>query len=207
MKGGSGKTTLATCLGVYWGKQGKRVGYIDADPSQTAWRLSQLGHGFHQVGFETARQDTLETKIKAYRDKGKDRLLIDTPGFESPLIEAAIKNSDCILIPIRPSPIDFQVAIDTYNLINELVKAHPRKLVRFVLTQANMKSLIARQIKQDIQVRNFMICNQHFSARVAYAEAILSGSTPSYLQPRGIAAEEIYCLATEIDGLLKMIFK
>ena len=118
------------------------------------------------------------------------------------IIEAAIKNSDCILIPIRPSPIDFQVAIDTYNLINELVKAHSRKLVRFVLTQANMKSLIARQIKQDIQVRNFMICNQHFSARVAYAEAILSGSTPSYLQPRGIAAEEIYCLATEIDGLL-----
>ena len=47
-----------------------------------------------------------------------------------------------------------------------------------------------------------MICNQHFSARVAYAEAILSGSTPSYLQPRGIAAEEISCLATEIDGLL-----
>ena len=97
MKGGSGKTTLATCLAGHWSKIGKRVSYIDGDPSQTAWRLSRLGHRFHQVEFETADQNTLGAKLKAHKKAETDRLLIDTPGFDSPLIEIAVKNSDYIL--------------------------------------------------------------------------------------------------------------
>lgn len=202
MKGGSGKTTLASCLAGHWSKIGKRVSYIDGDPSQTAWRLSRLGHRFHQVEFETADQNTLGAKLKAHKKAETDRLLIDTPGFDSPLIEIAVKNSDCILIPIRPSPIDFQVAIDIFNMIAELSQDQPTKMVRFVLSQANMKSLIARQIKRDIENCNFLMCNQHLSVRVAYAESILAGSTPSYLQPHGAAAKEIAALAIEIDNLL-----
>ena len=75
-------------------------------------------------------------------------------------------------------------------------------MVRFVLSQANMKSLIARQIKRDIESSDFLMFNQHLSARVVYAESILAGSTPSYLQPRGAAAKEITGLAIEIDNLL-----
>ena len=202
MKGGSGKTTLATCLAGHWSKIGKRVSYIDGDPSQTAWRLSRLGHRFHEVEFETADQNTLEAKLKAHKKAETDRLLIDTPGFDSPLIEIAVKNSDYILIPIRPSPIDFQVAIDTFNIIAELTQDQPTNMVRFVLSQANMKSLIARQIKRDIENCNFLMCNQHLSVRVAYAESILAGSTPSYLQPHGAATKEIAALAIEIDSLL-----
>ena len=202
MKGGSGKTTLASCLAGHWSKIGKRVSYIDGDPSQTAWRLSRLGHCFHEIEFETADQNTLGAKLKAHKKAETDRLLIDTPGFDSPLIEIAVKNSDCILIPIRPSPIDFQVAIDTFNIIAELLEDQPNKIVRFVLSQANMKRLIARQTKRDIENCNFLMCNQHLSARVAYAESILAGSTPSYLQPHGAAAKEIAALAIEIDNLL-----
>ena len=202
MKGGSGKTTLASCLAGHWSKIGKRVSYIDGDPSQTAWRLSRLGHCFHEIEFETADQNTLGAKLKTHDKAETDRLLIDTPGFDSPLLATAIKNSDCILIPIRPSPIDFQVAIDTFNIIAELTQDQPTNMVRFVLSQANMKSLIARQIKRDIENCNFLMCNQHLSVRVAYAESILAGSTPSYLQPHGAAAKEIAALAIEIDNLL-----
>ena len=59
MKGGSGKTTLASCLAGHWSKIGKRVSYIDGDPSQTVWRLSRLGHCFHEIEFETADQNLL----------------------------------------------------------------------------------------------------------------------------------------------------
>ena len=140
----------------------------------------------------------LRSKVKVTTDRTPPEWSFDGSSTQ----QADTEGSDCILIPIRPSPIDFQVAIDTFNIITELSGAQPTKLVRFVLSQANMKSLIARQIKRDIESSDFLMFNQHLSARVVYAESILAGSTPSYLQPRGAAAKEITGLAIEIDNLL-----
>jgi chromosome partitioning protein len=38
MKGGSGKSTAAICLGAYWHRQGATVALIVADPSGTLVR-------------------------------------------------------------------------------------------------------------------------------------------------------------------------
>ena len=104
------------------------------------------------------------------------------------------------MIPIRPSPIDFQVAIDSFNLIQRSVKSgNSNKIIRFVLTQSNNTSLIARQIRSDMEDAGFLMFSQLISSRVIYAESILSGTTPSFSQPNSKASFEIANLAKEID--------
>ena len=133
-----------------------------------------------------------------------ERVLIDTPGFESRVLAKAIGLADCILIPIRPSPIDFQVAIDSFNLIQRSVQSdNSNKIIRFVLTQSNNTSLIARQIRSDMEDAGFLMFSQLISSRVIYAESILSGTTPSFSQPNSKASFEIANLAKEIDKELR----
>ena len=40
MKGGSGKSTVASCLAVYWHLRGRRPTLIDADPQRSIMRLA-----------------------------------------------------------------------------------------------------------------------------------------------------------------------
>ena len=40
MKGGSGKSTVASCLAVYWQLSGRRPSIIDADPQRSIARLA-----------------------------------------------------------------------------------------------------------------------------------------------------------------------
>ena len=204
MKGGSGKTTLALCLAAYWHKMGRKVGFVDTDPAATAWRLSKIGDRFRGLPFATAENISFEEKILAFNKTGLERVLIDTPGFESSVLAKAIDLADCILIPIRPSPIDFQVAIDSFNLIQRSVQSdNSNKIIRFVLTQSNNTSLIARQIRSDMEDAGFLMFSQLISSRVIYAESILSGTTPSFSQPNSKASFEIANLAKEIDKELK----
>ena len=204
MKGGSGKTTLALCLAAYWHKMGRKFVFIDTDPAATAWRLSKIGDRFRGLPFATAENISFEEKILAFYKTGLERVLIDTPGFESCVLAKAIDLADCILIPIRPSPIDFQVAIDSFNLIQRSVQSdNSNKIIRFVLTQSNNTSLIARQIRSDMEDAGFLMFSQLISSRVIYAESILSGTTPSFSQPNSKASFEIANLAKEIDKELR----
>ena len=181
MKGGSGKTTLALCLAAYWHKMGRKVGFIDTDPAATAWRLSKIGDRFRGLPFATAENISFEEKILAFNKTGLERVLIDTP-----------------------SPIDFQVAIDSFNLIQRSVQSdNSNKIIRFVLTQSNNTSLIARQIRSDMEDAGFLMFSQLISSRVIYAESILSGTTPSFSQPNSKASFEIANLAKEIDKELR----
>ncbi|HZM08136.1 MAG TPA: ParA family protein, partial [Methylocella sp.] len=40
MKGGSGKSTMASCLAVHWHLNGRRATIIDADPQRSIARLA-----------------------------------------------------------------------------------------------------------------------------------------------------------------------
>jgi chromosome partitioning protein len=202
MKGGSGKTTLATSLAGYWFKTGKSVRFIDTDPALTAWRLKQIGEGFNGIEFRRGLQQ-LEAEVGESKKSGIERTIIDTPGFETEGLKESIKCSDLILVPVRPSPLDFQVAIDTFSLINEVIDKKSKKIVRLVITQSNKNSIIAKQMRLDMTRASLPVCDTHISTRVAFAEAALASSTPSFSQPASKAALEIEQLALEINRHIK----
>ena len=198
MKGGSGKSTSAMCLGAFWQKSGKKVGLIDADPAGTLVRWIAAGTDLAEMPAITAEPDSVDAGIDSLLEDGLDRIIIDTPGFQSDATDAAIRRADLLIIPMRPSPIDYQVAVDTAERIADLTSAP----VRFLLSQTTKGSVIARHMRAQMEAANAQPMEVELTARVAYGEAALAGTTPSYYQPRSAAAAEIADFASEISDLL-----
>jgi chromosome partitioning protein len=202
MKGGSGKSTAAMCLAGYWHANGLAVALVDSDPAATILRWRETGSDFSDIPAVAAQSDDIAEIVGDFSSQDKDRIVIDTPGFRSPALDEAIRAADLILIPIRPSPIDFQVAADTAELVQEISGADSKRTVRFLLTQCTSSNVITRHMRAEMLEADYALLTGQLSARVIYGEAALAGTTPTFAQPRGAGAREIAELGKEIDTLM-----
>ncbi len=111
-KGGCGKTTIATSLAAYYAKQGYSTCLIDFDPQ---------GSSIHWLGRRDEDRPTIygfaatTNKMKAVNSEQKKApkdaqiAIIDSPAgvaLDDATLKALIKNTDTLLMPVLPSPID-----------------------------------------------------------------------------------------------------
>jgi chromosome partitioning protein len=110
-KGGSGKSTLATNLACSYAHQGIATALIDHDPqgSSSQW-LSLRSANLPPIhGIDAFRKShglvTSHWFNKLPREI--ERVIIDTPaGLSGQALKDRIKESDLIIVPVLPSPID-----------------------------------------------------------------------------------------------------
>jgi chromosome partitioning protein len=201
MKGGSGKSTVASCLAVHWHLQGRRCTIIDADPQRSIARLAARERALGGViVVEDASEDAGKT-ARRLAIVGGGPVIIDTPGFRSEATLASLAATDLLLVPVKPSPFDVDRMLDTLNtLINGVSGWRP--VFRCLLTQTTRDSVIAKHIRAELAEAGFPLLQSEMINRVAYAEAALWGATPSLLDSTGPAARDIAGIADEIDGIL-----
>lgn len=201
MKGGSGKSTVASCLAVYWHLAGRRPTLIDADPQQSIMRVAAreraLGHvpvvgGATDAAAETARQ----------RARNGELVIIDTPGFRSKTTLACVAEADFVLVPLKASPFDIDRMFDILPFLMDRSDRR-RPLFRCLLTQTTQNSVIARQIRSELAEGGIPVLRSEMTNRVSYAEAALWGATPTLIDRKGEAAREIAAIADEIDAVLQ----
>ena len=200
MKGGSGKSTVASCLAVHWHLQGRRPSIIDADPQRSIARLAARSRALGGVAVvEDATEEAWKTARRLATASGP--IIIDTPGFRSEATLASLAATDLLLVPVKPSPFDVDRMLDTLNtLINGIGGWRP--MFRCLLTQTTRDSVIAKHIRAELAEAGFPLLESELINRVAYAEAALWGATPSLLDRTGPAARDIAAVANEIDGIL-----
>jgi chromosome partitioning protein len=200
MKGGSGKSTVASCLAVHWHLGGRHATIIDADPQRSIARLATRERA---LGGVAVVEDATEHAWKTARRlaAGGGPIIIDTPGFRSETTLACLAMSDFILVPVKPSPFDVDRMLDTLNILINGVSGR-RPSFRCLLTQTTRDSVIAKHIRSELQEAGFPLLASEMTNRVGYAEAALWGATPSLIDNAGPAAREIAAVATEIDGIL-----
>jgi len=199
MKGGSGKSTMASCLAVHWHLSGRRSTIIDADPQRSIARLAAREKA---LGGVTVVEDASEDAWKTARNlAASGPIIIDTPGFRSLATLACIASADFLLVPVKASPLDIDRMLDTLNLLIEGEEGE-RRLFRCVLTQTTRDSVIAKQIRAELIEAGFPVLKSEMTNRVAYAEAALWGATPSLIERNGAAAREIAAIADEVDSIV-----
>src|SRR5258708_29973123 len=82
MKGGSGKSTVASCLAVHWHLKGRRPTIIDADPQRSIARLAARDRALGGVPVvEDASEEAWKTARRVAAGGGP--VIIDTPGLRS----------------------------------------------------------------------------------------------------------------------------
>jgi len=199
MKGGSGKSTVASCLAVYWHLRGRHPALIDADPQRSIMRLVARERA---LGGVTVVEDATEDAAATARClAASSPVIIDTPGFRSRTTLDCLAVADFVLVPVKPSPFDVDRMLDTLSILTDRADGR-RPLVRCLLTQTTRDSVIARQIRSELADAGVPVLRTEMANRVAYPEATLWGATPSLISWKGPAAQEIAAVAEELDFVL-----
>lgn len=205
-KGGSGKTTIATNLAHGLQRRGYDVLIADSDPQGTASEWSNLHPDGSDlppvVGVKASTiEDHLENVGAAY-----DVVVLDgAPALDSPNVKA-LKASDVVLLPVRPSGADLWSVEDLVELVHtrqEVTGGLPK--AAFVVSQQIVGTNLASEIGEILEAYDPPVLEGRTSQRIAFAEALSSGTTVLSMEPGGKAASEIEQLTDDVLALLESI--
>jgi chromosome partitioning protein len=140
IKGGSGKTTVATHLAVMRALQGRDVLLIDADDQETATDFTALrnerlpeGAGYTSIKLTGASVRTETLRLA----KKYDDIVIDTGGRDTTSQRAALTVADKLIVPFVPRSFDVWTLEKVASLVEEMRAANPRLQAYVFLNRAD----------------------------------------------------------------------
>lgn len=207
-KGGCGKTTTVMNLAGGLTKVGYNILVVDADPqaSATVWSIAK-GQGSLPFDVATKRSPGIKGKFASVFTLEYDIVLIDCPaGVADTQDDAgrfgrdALRGADAILIPIRPSMLDFAAATTFVRLL-EREKSPDTKTA--VLINGRRNTRIGREAPGFAAtifapIAGTVILETTIGDRAPITEVSGSGMTIFDFDPSSKAAHEYSALTKEI---------
>lgn len=129
IKGGSGKTTVATNLVIMRAFKGHDVLLVDADDQETATDFTTLRNERckNGAGYTNIKLSGPAVRTETQRLKPKyDDIIIDTGGRDTTSQRAALSVSDVLLVPFVPRSFDVWTIEKVAGLVEEMKAANPQ---------------------------------------------------------------------------------
>jgi len=186
-KGGVGKTTISTHLGVAGTLDGLGVAIADVDPQSSAeeWFDERKSAAPEVIGVKAKRLPKL---IEAAQEDGLDLIVIDTPAGSGEDALEACKAADLVLIPVVPAFYDIAAAIKSWSLC-ETVK----KPAWIILSRCPIRSAVVDEARQLLVDKGMRVGPHLVYERVACKHSAVEGRTAlEWTDPK--AAEEFKTL-------------
>ena len=200
LKGGSGKTTVATHVALAAYLRGLKTLVVDVDPQRSASEVLQAREGDGPGWVSTSGPDLFAAQLAAV-GTGVEAMVIDTAAGAIEDASNAIVLADLCLLVVRPTLLDLSAAARTVSLVQRL-----RKPSLIVVNQAP----VARDgveppvVKRALKALNYMrlaIAPTILRSRAAYQTALETGrSAEEASDPT--AAKEIAELWAFIERLV-----
>lgn len=153
IKGGVGKSTLATTFAAWLHKKGYDVLLVDGDEQETssdftAWREQTLGiTGYTLVNMTGAN---LRKQVESMKSK-YDHIIIDTGGRDTTSQRAALSVSDVSMIPFAPRSFDLWTINKVITVIEEIQSIRSAPLIPYVfLNRADIRSQDNREVAEAL---------------------------------------------------------
>jgi len=199
IKGGSGKTTVATNLAVIRSAEGKDVLLIDADDQETATdftiiRNERRAEGAGYTGIKLTGA-AVRTETLRLADKYQD-IIIDTGGRDTASQRAALTVADYLLVPFVPRSFDVWTIEKVSNLVSEMQTAnHVLKAYTFInrADPRGQDNDDAADVLKETEALTYI--ETTLGARKAFGNAAAEGLAVTELKPQDAkATEEIMIL-------------
>ncbi|MGC9128650.1 MAG: AAA family ATPase [Acidithiobacillus sp.] len=192
-KGGCGKTTLAWNLAMGLGRRASTL-LLDADPQ------GSLAHWADWSG----REDSA-VRVRAWGSeagRGEEYAFIVTdcaPRLEAEELKQIVAESDLVLLPVLPSPLDLWASRRSADWIREQRAQRPTLRAAFVLNQVEAQSALSRAAQVAIAELGLPVLRAVLHRRAIYRSAALEGLSVYHMGKRASAAQ------AELERLIEEI--
>lgn len=202
IKGGAGKTTIATNLAIMRYLDNKDVLLIDGDDQESASDFSSVraevkgstGYTFIKLTGSAIRSQGLMLAPKY------DDVIVDVGGRDTTSQRAALVISDIALIPFTPRSLDIWTLGKVIKLVDECKTVNPKLKVITFLNKADPTgndNLEAEEALKEAELIKYI--NAPIGLRKAFANAASDGCSVVELKPIDKkAVEEIKTLCRHI---------
>lgn len=188
IKGGSGKSTVATNLAVMLALDGRDVLLVDADDQETAsdftvYRNEKSGG---RAGYTSIKLSghAVRTEIVRLREKYAD-IIIDTGGRDTTSQRAALAVSNVLLVPFVPRSFDVWTLEKVASLVEEMKTANPNLRAYVFINRADPRGQDNDEAAEVLRESStFEFLQTPLGNRKAFSNAASAGMGVVELNPR-----------------------
>lgn len=204
LKGGTGKTTIATALAGEYALKDEKVLLIDADPSQNLklWWTRSAENGLVPENVEFISVSEIETLNDIMRRKSDfSAIVIDTASQETKIRHDIIEHLDAVITPVKSFADDYHVN-EAAQIVRYYNRANERSIKHLIVkTRQTSEEPVAHEASlptQSVLIQNSLI------ERDVYREIERNGfvQTQEMTRPVEEARTEIKSMVVEIEQKL-----
>lgn len=180
-KGGSSKTTSALLLAEQIRSAGATVAILDCDPNQNLMQWSEQRREQGRAEAFAVRPVVHESKfldtIDAIRGTA-DYLIIDLEGTASQLVTYAISQSDLVVIPFEPTPMEARQAARATQLVTDIGRMMNKTLAHAVLltrVNAAFQTNDEKDVRKELESAKINVMQTSIVRRAAYTRIFRDG--------------------------------
>jgi len=204
IKGGSGKTTVATNLAIMCAADGQDVLLIDADDQETASDFTILRNEIQQdkPSYTCIKLTGAAVRTETIRLSNKyETIIIDSGGRDTASQRAALTASDILLVPFVPRSFDVWTLEKVGNLVEEIRTINPDLQAYTFINRADPQGQDnddAADVLKETAALSFI--DTPLGIRKAFGNAASSGLAVTELKPKDQKA------TNEMSTLFQYIF-
>lgn len=193
LKGGSGKTTLATNVAAALHADGHKTLIVDCDTqgSASAWatRAAELGQdGPPCVALTGGGAIVRDLRRLA---ASYDVAIVDGPARLSAETRAAVLAADLVAVPVTPGASDVWAAAEMVRVLDDAKALRPELRAVLVMNRVDRTGLARAAEKAVASAFGWPLCDVSVGHRVAFGEAMLAGRGVVQTAPESAAAHEV----------------
>lgn len=186
-KGGTGKTTLSFLVAETLSLVGKSVAVKDDDPQGSLREIVEDLSGRNLTNLEVWEEENAN---------GYDFVIVDTlPRLASHVLKKAIRETDCLILPLMPSMVDIRATVPLVGIINE--ELHESAKARIVWNRVKQGTRISNELGNLGNMVGIPALSVSLPDRVAYSYSVFQGY-------QGLTSDEldpVHQIALEILNL------
>lgn len=188
LKGGSGKTTVATHLALAAHLRGLDTLVVDTDPQFSARDILSARETPGPAYVESSGRNVVAAQFAALAER-KDLLIVDTPAGAVETVGEAVVVADFVLMVARPTLIDLSGLARTLMLVRRLGKPSAVVVNQAPVTRESVEAPLVRRAMKGLDYMKADVAPTILRSRAIYQVALERGRSAEESSDRAAAAE------------------